>query len=154
MKQLFSTALSQHPDATVAVAVSGIFVQQQLAQAKQQGVVTIGVNASSLGGPGYVDGREPVSKAVLASWIATDSHEKAGAIFLDTQGNPELAVAVGATLLKRCSTCSVKTESWSPTGFVDPVKEQQKVTALLRTNPDSERRTYDDVSCPGRVGHR
>jgi ABC-type sugar transport system substrate-binding protein len=140
-QQLFSTALSQHPDAIVAVAVSGIFVQQQLAQAKEQGVVAIGVNVSSLGGPGYtgyVDGREPVSKAVLASWIATDSHEKARAVFLDIQGNPDLAVAVGATLLKQCSTCSVKTESWSPTDFIDPVKEQQKVTALLQTNSDAQ----------------
>jgi ABC-type sugar transport system substrate-binding protein len=140
-QQLFSTALSQHVDAIVAVAVSGIFVQQQLAQATQQGVVTIGVNVSALGGPGYtgyVDGREPVSKAVLASWIATDSQQKAKAVFLDVQGNQDLAVAVGATLLKQCSTCSVKTESWSPTDFINPVNEQQKVTALLQTNPDAQ----------------
>jgi len=125
----------------VAVAVSGIFVQQQLAQATQQGVVTIGVNVSTLGGPGYtgyVDGREPVSKAVLASWIATDSQQKAKAVFLDVQGNQDLAVAVGATLLKQCSTCSVKTESWSPTDFINPVNEQQKVTALLQTNQDAQ----------------
>jgi ABC-type sugar transport system substrate-binding protein len=140
-QQLFGTALSQHVDAIVAVAVPGIYIQQQLAQATQQGVVTIGVNVSSLGGPGYtgyVDGREPVSKAVLASWIATDSQQKAKAIFLDIQGNADLGVSVGATLLKQCSTCSVRTESWSPTDFIDPVSEQEKITALLQANPDAQ----------------
>jgi ABC-type sugar transport system substrate-binding protein len=140
-QQLFSTALSKHVDAIVAVAVPGIFVQQQLAQAEQQGVVTIAVNVSSLGGPGYtgyVDGREPVSKAVLASWIATDSKQKAKAVFLDVQGNEDLAVSVGARLLKQCSTCSVKTESWTPADFINPANEQQKFTALLQTNKDAQ----------------
>jgi len=51
-QQLFSTALSKHVDAIVAVAVPGIFVQQQLAQAEQQGVVTIAVNGSTAERPG------------------------------------------------------------------------------------------------------
>jgi ABC-type sugar transport system substrate-binding protein len=140
-QQLFSAALSQHADAIIAVGVSGVFVQQQLAQAEQQGVVTIGVNVSPLGGAGYagyVDGREPVAKGLLASWIATDSHEKAKAIFLDVQGNPDLAVQVGATLLKQCSTCSVQTESWAPADMINPATQQQKITALLQSHPDAQ----------------
>jgi ABC-type sugar transport system substrate-binding protein len=45
---------------------------------------------------------------------------------------------VGATVLKHCPTCSVQTESWSPTSFIDPVSEQQKITALLQAKPDAQ----------------
>ena len=140
-QQLFSNALTQNVDAIVSVAVPGIFVQQQLHEAKQRGVTTIEVNGSSLSGPGYdgyVDFREPLTKALLAAWIAKDSGGKAHTLWLDAQGNADLGIAAGKGMYKLCTGCSSDSESWAITDFLNPVTVQQKLSAVLQSKPDTD----------------
>ncbi len=139
-QKLFNTAMTQGVDAIVAVAVPGVVVAQQLAEAKSKGIVTIASNSVPASGPGYtgyVDGREPLSKMLLASWIITDSDGKGSALLTDAQGRPDLGVATAANFLEQCSGCSVKVDTWPSTDFLNPVKAGQRTQALVRANPNA-----------------
>jgi ABC-type sugar transport system substrate-binding protein len=139
-QSLFATALAQRANAIIAIAVPAIAVSQQLQQAKAKGIVTIASNTTPATGPGYtgyVDGREALSKVLLAASMIVESGGKAHPIFTDVVGG-DLGVKAGVDFIKRyCPQCTVDRVSWNAPDFLNPVTAQQKAQSLVSSNPSA-----------------
>ncbi len=147
---LMDAAIARKPDVIVTVSIGGRAIASQLERAREQGILTVTANGTPEGGEGYdgyVDGRENVSKELLAAGLVNENPDLK-AVFLELQGRPELGGAAGVRMLEACKGCSVKSETWNPADFLNPVQAQQKLSALTAASPDLSAVVYPTDGVP------
>jgi ABC-type sugar transport system substrate-binding protein len=142
-QRAWNAAAAKKPDVILSLAVSGIFVQQQLKQAKADGIKTIDVFQGPESGPGYdvyVPASFNLQREIQAAYSIAATDGKAKNLILDLQGFPNLATPQQTQYLSLCPGCETKDSPVQITDNIDPVKAQALSSSLMRRN------TYNFVS--------
>lgn len=139
----FNTALSNHADAIMTIAVPTAAVGSELAQTKKAGVPTIAVGdkepASGTKYDAYVPFPMPLMNATLAYADIAANNGKANTIVVQDPGFPVLiqSAAEYRKILGTCSGCKSTSKSMQITDASDPTKVQTVVQGALSQNPQA-----------------
>jgi ribose transport system substrate-binding protein len=139
----FNTALSNHADAIMTIAVPTAAVGSELAQTKKAGVPTIAVGdkepASGTKYDAYVPFPMPLMNATLAYADIADNNGKANTIVVQDPGFPVLiqSAAEYRKILGTCSGCKSSSKSMQITDASDPTKVQTVMQGALSQDPNA-----------------
>jgi len=143
LTESLSSAITLKPDAIIGIAVPTQVVGVQLTQAKAAGIFTVSLaDNGATGGDGQYDAAARYANAslgqLLGYTVIADSDGKANVLVIDDTGFPDIHAGVEnfQTILKDCSSCTVKGIPWQITDAIDPTKASGIVTAALNANPD------------------
>jgi hypothetical protein len=142
-QQAWNAAAAHKPNVILALAVSGLFVQQQLQQAKAAGVTTIDVFQGPESGPGYdvyVPASFNVQRELQAAYSVATTDGKARNLILDLQGFPNLKTQDEKQYLSLCGGCKTDVTPVQIADNIDPIKAAALSSSLAR------RTQYDYLS--------
>jgi ABC-type sugar transport system substrate-binding protein len=136
-QRAWNAAAAKKPDVILALAVSGIFVQQQLKQAKADGITTIDVFQGPESGRGYavyLPASYNLQREIQAAYSIAATGGRAKNLILDLQGFPNLATPDQSQYLGLCKICKTDDTPVQITDNIDPVKAQALSSSLTRRN--------------------
>jgi ABC-type sugar transport system substrate-binding protein len=142
-QQAWNSGVATKPEVIIGLAVSGIFVQQQLQQARAAGIKTIDVFQGPESGQGYdvyVPASFNLQRELQAAYSVSSSNGKSNNLVIDLQGFANLATPDEMSYLKSCTGCHTDEKSVQINDNIDPVKVQALVSSLART------KKYDYIS--------
>ncbi|MFB9821932.1 sugar ABC transporter substrate-binding protein [Arthrobacter ramosus] len=132
----FDTALSQHPDAIITVALPSQQVQGKLAQAKSQGIITIGgadvppdKGAGSIPYDAYVEFPQSAQLALVAFEEIARTNGHADSIVLTDPAYPNTdnGTKLYSSIMAGCKGCTTHKGSY----LVTDTGDAGKVTAVI-----------------------
>jgi ABC-type sugar transport system substrate-binding protein len=140
---LMDTAIGKRPDAIVLIGVADVLVAPQIERARDLGIQTIGVAAVQTGEVGYdsyIDNRSSFQTQLLVHAIVADAEGEANTVIVNNSTNP---IIQGSTddaveVLDQCVGCDTTVVEMEFADFVDPVRADAQVTAILQANPEAE----------------
>lgn len=140
---LMSTAISKDPDAIVMIAIPEIGLGSQIEQAKDDGIVTVGLAVQDAGPPSYdayLSNRGGLQMQLLGYAAIADSEGTANTILINIPGIPNLTTPVSQLeeVLEKCADCTTTVVNVPYADSINPVQAQARTTALLNSNPDAE----------------
>lgn len=138
-QQAMSKAIVLKPNIILGVALSGLYVEQQLAAAKAKGIKTVDTFQAESSGKGY-DAYVPLAfngtGELVSAYMLATSGEKTSALFGEIQGFPNIEVGARVKYLQQCSACKASTFSVEGTTVTNQVALSQEFIAQAASHAE------------------
>jgi ABC-type sugar transport system substrate-binding protein len=143
LNQAMSSAIALKPDAIISVCITATQVADKLEEADDQGILTISTcDPTPTGGEGQFDAAADyangLSAELLAWGIVGNTNGKADVVAIRDEAFPAVIRKIDnlVDVIKGCSTCKVRTETWQITDAANSAKAATILSGIISANPD------------------
>lgn len=140
----FSEAVAQRPSAIVTVGLPDAIVSRPLREAREAGVVTVGISTGERhpadGYDGYVPARDPFMYALNAWAIIARSNGKADVLLLRDPQYPTLLEGFHTfkAIMAGCPACTVHDVDFHLRDATDPNKVYSAISHAVNERPEAQ----------------
>lgn len=143
LNQAMSSAIALKPSAIIAICITATQVADKLEEARAHGIKTVSTcDPTPTGGNGQFDAAADYANglsAELLGWgIVADTKGKANVVAIRDEAFPAVIRKIDnlVQVVKGCSRCAIKTETWQIGDAVDSAKSANILTGIINANPD------------------